>query len=61
MFKRKFLHFLNDILNSSEKIIILTKDLTFEKFIQDWVIVDAIIRNLEIIGEAVKNLPIKID
>ena len=57
MSKRKFIHFLNDILVSSEKIISLVENKSFDKFVQDWVIVDATIRNLEIIGEAVKNLP----
>ncbi len=57
MSKRKYIHFLHDILTSSEKIIFLIENKSFDKFVQDWVIVDATIRNLEIIGEAVKNLP----
>jgi uncharacterized protein with HEPN domain len=57
MSERKFIHFLNDILTSSEKVIILTKDKSYEEFIKDWVVIDATIRNLEIIGEAVKKLP----
>ncbi len=55
--KRKFIHFLQDILTSSEKILFLIENKSFDKFVQDWVIIDATIRNLEIIGEAVKNLP----
>lgn len=57
MFKRKYMQFLNDILLSSDKVMILTKDKSFEDFIQDWVSIDATIRNLEIIGEAAKRLP----
>lgn len=57
MSKRKFIHFLHDILKSSEKILSLVEERSFDSFFQDWVIVDATIRNLEIIGEAVKNLP----
>ena len=57
MSKRKYIHFLNDILKSSEKILTLIKDKSFDEFVQDWVAIDAIIRNLEIIGEAAKHLP----
>jgi len=31
-------------------------DLTFEKFKNDWMRVDAVARNFEVIGEAVRNL-----
>lgn len=34
-----------------------TKDLSFEDFAQNTLIVDAVIRNLEVIGEASKNIP----
>ncbi|NMB98943.1 MAG: DUF86 domain-containing protein [Thermoanaerobaculaceae bacterium] len=44
-------------MTSSEKIMSLVENKPFDKFVQDWVIVDATIRNLLIIGEAVKNLP----
>lgn len=60
MFKRKYKLFLNDILTSSNKILYLIKNKTLEDFVQDWVVVDATIRNLEIIGEAVKNLPLEL-
>ncbi|MFH1776171.1 MAG: DUF86 domain-containing protein [Candidatus Omnitrophota bacterium] len=60
MSKRKYIQFLNDIFKSSEKIMFITKNRSFDKFVQDWVVVDATIRNLEIIGEAVKHLPVKI-
>ncbi|MCM8816838.1 MAG: DUF86 domain-containing protein [Candidatus Omnitrophica bacterium] len=55
--KRKFILLLNDILKSSEKILILSKNKSRNDFIQNWILVDATIRNLEIIGEAVKILP----
>lgn len=57
MSKRKYIHFLNDILASSEKIISLIKNKSANDFARDWIRVDAMIRNLEIIGEAVKHLP----
>lgn len=33
------------------------KNLNFEDFIKNDMVVDAVIRNLEMIGEAVKNIP----
>ena len=48
---------LEDILNSAEKIITYTYNLTFEEFIADSKTIDAVIRNFEIIGEAANRLP----
>ena len=49
--------FLQDIQNSVEKIFKYTKDINCEEFISDDMVKDAVERNFEIIGEAVKNLP----
>ena len=49
--------FLQDIQNSVEKIFKYTKDISYEGFISNDMIKDAVERNFEIIGEAVKNLP----
>jgi hypothetical protein len=49
--------FLDDILKAINKINLYINDLTYEQFQKDVKTVDAVIRNLEIIGEAVKNLP----
>jgi uncharacterized protein with HEPN domain len=49
--------FINDIKHSCEKIIRYTASLNFEEFCANEVIYDAVIRNLEIIGEAAKQLP----
>ena len=49
--------FLQDIQNSVEKIFKYTKGINFEEFISDDMVKDAVERNFEIIGEAVKNLP----
>jgi uncharacterized protein with HEPN domain len=54
---RDYRLFLEDILISIQKIEKYTADLTFEAFSGDDLVVDAVIRNLEIIGEAVKKLP----
>jgi uncharacterized protein with HEPN domain len=49
--------YLNDILLACEKIIRYTTDATFERFEADEMRVDAVLRNLTIVGEAVKQLP----
>lgn len=49
--------FLQDILDSIQQIEIYITDLDFEDFASQRLIVDAVVRNLEIIGEAAKNLP----
>ncbi len=49
--------YLNDILLSIEKIKKYGRTLSFEKFSQDEKTIDAVVRNLEIIGEAVKHIP----
>jgi uncharacterized protein with HEPN domain len=49
--------FLNDILESIKRIEEYTKNKTREEFLKNYQIQDAIMRRLEIIGEAVKNIP----
>jgi len=44
-------------LNSIEKIQKYTNQLSFEEFSNNDMIIDAVIRNFEIIGEAVKKIP----
>jgi uncharacterized protein with HEPN domain len=46
-----------DILDAIRKIEKYTKDIAFDDFIMDELIQDGIVRNLEVIGEAVKNIP----
>lgn len=48
--------YLRDILNSIERIENYTANMSFDKFRENNLVVDGVIRNLEIIGEAVKNL-----
>ena len=57
MSKRDVRLFLYDILECIEKIEKYTKDMDFDDFVKNDLVVDAVIRNLEIIGEAVKNIP----
>lgn len=49
--------FLRDILDSIDKIGNFIEGLDFDKFAKDDKTVYAVIRALEIIGEATKNLP----
>ncbi len=49
--------FLEDIENSCSKIVRYTEDLTRDEVFTDDMRFDAILLNIHIIGEAVKNLP----
>ena len=49
--------FLDDILESCRKIESYRAGLTFDSFKSDEKTIDAVIRNLEIVGEATKKLP----
>ena len=49
--------FLEDIRESCAKILRYTEGLSFEDFCADEKTLDAVIRNLIVIGEAVKKLP----
>ena len=49
--------FLQNILNSIEEIEKSTKNLSPKEFFAATIIQDAVIRRLEIVGEATKNLP----
>jgi len=49
--------YLDDILKACEKVLRFSSNLTFESFVEDEKTFDAIIRNLEAIGEAAKHLP----
>ncbi|MEA2035394.1 MAG: DUF86 domain-containing protein [Euryarchaeota archaeon] len=49
--------FLDDIIEASSRISTYIKYLDSDVFMKDIMIQDAVIRNFEIVGEAVKNLP----
>lgn len=57
MSKRDALLLLEDIIESGNKILNYTADLSFVQFIKDSKTADVVIRNFEIIGEAAKRLP----
>ena len=56
MAKRGDKLYLKDISDSIRKIEKYTQNLNYNKFSNNLLIIDAVVRNLEIIGEASKNL-----
>ncbi len=54
---RDWTFFLEDIQDACAKIAKYTSELSFEAFRTDEKTYDAVVRNLEIIGEATKSLP----
>jgi uncharacterized protein with HEPN domain len=57
MSKRNPSLLIEDILESANKIILFTEDMSFEDFELDIKTIDAVIRNFEVIGEASNRLP----
>ncbi len=49
--------YIEDIINSIKKIKRYTAGMSFGDFIRDEKTIDAVIRNLEVVGEAAKNVP----
>ena len=58
--KREFVLYLDDILSCISDVEEFSKGLTREKFLNDELRQSAIIRKIEIMGEAVKNIPLEI-
>ncbi|MBS4218318.1 DUF86 domain-containing protein [Bacillus sp. FJAT-49711] len=52
--------FLEDILSASVKVEKFTKGLVYDDFIDNDLIADAVIKNILVIGEATKNIPVEI-
>jgi uncharacterized protein with HEPN domain len=55
--KRHYSLFFEDTIDAMNKIESYIKDLDYNSFCQNNMIIDAVVRNLEIIGEAIKNIP----
>ncbi len=55
--KREFILYLEDMLQSMNRIEEYLGELDFRNFKMNYLVVDAIIRNFEVIGEASKNIP----
>ena len=58
--QRNYRVYFEDILDAILNIEQYTKNQNFEEFRKNKLVKDAVIRNLEIIGEAVKNIPERI-
>jgi uncharacterized protein with HEPN domain len=54
---RDYRLYLDDIRESCEKVLRYVHGLTFGQFVHDEKIFDAVVRNLEIIGEGAKHIP----
>lgn len=54
---RDYQLYIQDIKLSCQKIIRYTSDLDFEHFFSNELVYDAVVRNLQIIGEAAKKVP----
>jgi uncharacterized protein with HEPN domain len=57
MKRRNVTDYLQDILDATNDIENFTKDLTYEQFIKDRKTINAVVRSIEIVGEASKHLP----
>jgi uncharacterized protein with HEPN domain len=57
---RQYGLYLEDMLNSMNRIEEYIGELNFVQFKQNYMVVDAVVRNFEIIGEASKHIPEKI-
>lgn len=57
MSKRDWKLFLMDILECMEKIESYVSGISYEEFLQDAKTKDAVVRNLEVIGEAANQIP----
>jgi uncharacterized protein with HEPN domain len=56
--KRKFVFFIKDIIESIESISTFIDGMVYEDFIKDDKTFSAVLRKIEIIGEATKNIPV---
>ena len=55
--QRGYEAYLKDILEAIRKIENYTENMSYEDFLKDELRQDGVVKNLEVIGEAVKNIP----
>lgn len=55
--KRDLLDYISDISNAIKEVEDFTRDIDFEEFLNDKKTINAVIRSLEVIGEATKKIP----
>jgi len=58
--RRTYLDYVLDILSSIDEVIEFVEGLNFEGFVKDRKTVNAVIRSLEVMGEAVKKIPVEV-
>ncbi len=58
--KKEFLDYIEDIIKAMDDAASFVRDMDYDSFSKDRKTVYAVIRALEIIGEATKNIPIEI-
>jgi uncharacterized protein with HEPN domain len=58
--KRTLALYLNDVLEAIERIESYVERCSFEQFAKNTLVIDAVVRNFEIIGEATKHIPVEI-
>lgn len=56
----EFLDYLEDILDAMDKAEVLVEGVTYDQFAEDFRVNFAVVRALEIIGEATKRLPMNL-
>ena len=57
MSKRDVRLYLHDMLSAISKVERFTAGLDYERFESNEMVIDAVVRNLEVIGEAARNIP----
>ncbi|MFY7972399.1 MAG: DUF86 domain-containing protein [Flavobacteriales bacterium] len=57
---RRYDHYVRDMVNAINSILLYTKEINYEEFTTNHLIRDAVIRNFEILGESAKHIPFKV-
>jgi uncharacterized protein with HEPN domain len=57
--QRRFDFYLQDMQEAMERILDYTANISFEEFVSNTMLRDAVIRNFEVLGESVKHIPFK--
>lgn len=57
MIKRTYRLYLNDIIQAMNKIEKYSQGLDYDSFVNNDMVVDAVLRNIEVIGEAATQIP----
>ncbi len=55
--RRDYTLFIKDVITQMEDVESFVKDMSFEEFVADKKTVNAVIRSIEVMGEATRNIP----